>query len=137
MPINRAYIEKLILDIRRSMDAVVSLTAKPYGSMTEVEKYAVGYHLIVIAEALIAMVVHVARRVFNEEVESPIHALRVLRDRGLILGEEYSDLLSFLKLRNLLVHRYWIIDDGKIYDSVKGDFKSIVKLLERVAQHVG
>jgi len=105
--------------------------------MTDAERYAVRYHLIVIAEALIAMVVHVARRVFGEEVESSMHALRVLRDRGLVSDEEYRDLLSFIRLRNLLVHRYWVIDDKKIYDSIKSDFKNIIRFIERVVGYVG
>gem|GEM_PF-1920636 len=45
--------------------------------MNTVEKYAIRYHLIVIAEALIALALHIARRMFNTRPETPIHALQV------------------------------------------------------------
>jgi len=137
VPINKVYVERLVSDIRKSIDIISSLAAKPYELMTDVEKYAVRYHLIVIGEALIAMAVHVARRAFGEEVESSTHALRILRDRGLALDEEYRDLVNFIRLRNLLVYRYWVIDDKKIYDSVKSDFKNIARFVERAVRYVG
>ncbi|MBS7620798.1 DUF86 domain-containing protein [Candidatus Bathyarchaeota archaeon] len=30
-----------------------------------------------------------------------------------------------VRLRNLLVHRYWIIDDNQVYNAIKGDFKAV------------
>jgi uncharacterized protein YutE (UPF0331/DUF86 family) len=41
-----------------------------------------------------------------------------------------------IRLRNLLVHRYWIIDDRKIYEDVRKDFKNVLSFLEKVANHV-
>ena len=78
--------------------------------MNTVEKYAIRYHLIVIAEALIALALHIARRMFNTRPETPIHALQVLRDNQLLIGDEYRDVVNIVKLRNLLIHRYWTID---------------------------
>jgi len=37
-----------------------------------------------------------------------------------------------VRLRNLLTHRYWIIDDNQVYNSIKNDFKSVNKFLESV-----
>jgi len=135
--VNKVYIERLVLDIKKSIDIVSNLVAKPYELTSDVERYAVRYHLIVIAEALMAMAMHVARRAFGEEVESPTHALRVLKDRGLASDEEYGDVLNFIRLRNLLVHRYWVVDDKKIYDGVKSDFRNITRFIERVVKYVG
>ena len=45
------------------------------------------------------------------------------------------DIVSLFKLRNLLVHRYWIIDDEKIYHNVKRDFKNILDFIERVVSN--
>lgn len=55
--VNRAYIERLALDVKRSVAIVKELTSKPYEATSEVEKYAVRYHLIVIAEAVMAMAI--------------------------------------------------------------------------------
>jgi len=95
--------------------------------MSEAERYAVRYHIVAVAEAVVALALHVARRLYSEEPETPIHAITILRDKGLIEGDVYKDLVRFVRLRNLLVHRYWIVDDEKIYRDVKGGFKSVLR----------
>jgi uncharacterized protein YutE (UPF0331/DUF86 family) len=130
--IDKTFIEKLVLDVRRSIDIILSYTSKPYDIMSEAERYAVRYHLVVVAEAVVAFALHIARRLYGEEPETPMHAIAILRDRGLIEDNVYKDLVRFMKLRNLLVHRYWIVDDEKIYRDVKDDFRSVRRLIERV-----
>jgi len=39
-----------------------------------------------------------------------------------------KDLIKIMRLRNLLVHRYWIIDDAEVYDSAKKDFGCVDKV---------
>ena len=131
--INREYIHKLIQEINKTISAIIDATNKPYDRVNTVEKYAIRYHLIVIAEALIALALHIARRMFNTRPETPIHALQVLRDNQLLIGDEYRDVVNIVKLRNLLIHRYWMIDDEKIYNTVKKDFKNIQRFLKRIS----
>jgi len=131
--INREYIHKLIQEINETISAIIDATNKPYDRVNTVEKYAIRYHLIVIAEALIALALHIARRMFNTRPETPIHALQVLRDNQLLIGDEYRDVVNIVKLRNLLIHRYWTIDDEKIYNTVKKDFKNIRRFLKRIS----
>ncbi len=131
--INREYIHKLIQEINKTISAIIDATNKPYDRVNTVEKYAIRYHLIVIAEALIALALHIARRMFNTRPETPIHALQVLRDNQLLIGDEYRDVVNIVKLRNLLIHRYWTIDDEKIYNTVKKDFKNIQRFLKRIS----
>ncbi|MEM0376852.1 MAG: HepT-like ribonuclease domain-containing protein [Thermofilum sp.] len=135
--VNRAYVERLVSDIEKSISTILSYTSKPYGEMSEAERYAVRYNLIVAAEALAALAVHLARRLYSEEPETPTHALTVLRDRGLLTEPEREDLVRLTRLRNLLVHRYWVVDDERIYASVKKDFKSLRSFIERLRERVG
>lgn len=136
MVVNRAYIAKLVSDIRHAIKSVLACTDKPFDSMSEAEVYAVRYHLVVIAEALTALSLHIARRLFEEEPETPIHALIILRNKGMMDDEEYHDFLNLVKLRNLLVHRYWVIDDRRIYEAVRKDFKKLLSFVDRVIEHV-
>ncbi len=116
--IDRLYVEKLLSEIEDAIKDVEHFTSKSFDNTTEAERYAV-YSLIVMAEALVSLCIHIARRVYEEKPETPLHCYRVLRDKGLLSSEEFDDFVKFLKLRNLLVHKYWIIDDKKIFDSVK------------------
>lgn len=41
------------------------------------------------------------------------------------------------KLRNLLVHRYWVIDDRKVMSSVRENFKCVERFLKWVEERYG
>lgn len=134
--VNKTYVEELISDIRKSIEDIINYTVKPYRATSEAERYAARYCLIVMVEALMALSLHIVRRVFNVESETPFHAFRTLKDKDLISTEECDELLKLIRLRNLLVHRYWVVDDEKIYRNVKGDFRSVLNLIERIQKVV-
>lgn len=136
MSINREYTRKLQDDIKDSISFINEVVGKPYSALSSTEKYAIRYSLITIAEALTALAVHIVRRALNKEPETPIHALRIIRDEGLISEDECENLEKLIKLRNLLVHRYRVIDDKKIYDSIKEDLKTLIKIVERILRNV-
>ena len=135
--VDKDYVKKLVDDIRSAIDEIVSFCSKPFEELSVADRYAIRYCLIVVVEALIALALHIARRAFGEKPETPIHALRVLRDRGLVTPSECSDLEKLVRLRNLLVHRYWVIDDRKIYDSVRRDFRSVQRFIDRLQRALG
>jgi len=134
--INRAYVKRLASDIEGSIEAVLRYTSRPYEGVSEAERYAVRYNIIVIAEAIAALAIHTARRLYSEEPETTLHALLILRRRGLLTGLEYEDLARLIRLRNLLVRRYWTIDDERIYAGVKSDFESVKNFLKRLREYV-
>jgi len=45
-----------------------------------------------------------------------------------------KDLIAITRLRNLLTHRYWTIDDKQVYDSIKNNFTSVDEFLKSVKQ---
>jgi len=62
-----------------------------------------------------------------------VQTLRLLADRGLITGEELGDFAKLVRLRNLVVHGYWVVDDKRICDSVRRNFRRIVDFTERIS----
>lgn len=96
------------------------------------KKSEVRYYIIVLVEALMALDYHIARKAYRLEPHTPIQTLRLLADRGLISNDELDDFIKLVKLRNLIVHRYWIIDDKRIYENVKEDFRKVVSFIERI-----
>ena len=56
-----------------SKNIISNIVNKPYSKLSSIEKYAVRYHIIVIAEALIALILHVVRRKYGLQPETPIH----------------------------------------------------------------
>ena len=46
--------------------------------------------------------------------------------------EEFGELVKLVKLRNLLVHRYWVVNDKRLYDEAGRDFRRVKEFLKRV-----
>jgi len=130
--VSREYVLKLASEAKSSMVFVLKIVEKPFEALSEAERYAMRYHLIAIAEALASMALHVCRNLLDQRPETPIHAFKLLAERGVISDEVFVELSKFVRLRNLLVHRYWVVDDEKIYESIKGDFKCVEEFLENV-----
>lgn len=137
MNVNKSFVIKLVSEIRESISKIMTFTSKSFEDISDTEKYAIRYHLIVVAEALASLAIHIVRRSFNKEPETPIHAFYILREKEFIEDRVLEDLYRLWRLRNLLVHRYWVIDDSKIYSSIKENFKYILTFIERVMRYVG
>jgi len=42
--------------------------------------------------------------------------------------------LHLFGLRNISIHRYWSVDDEKVYEAVKADFRCVEELLSKVRE---
>ncbi|MFH2110831.1 MAG: HepT-like ribonuclease domain-containing protein [Candidatus Bathyarchaeota archaeon] len=63
---------------------------------------------------------HLLSRLFDERAEGYADCFKRLGERKAIAEELAGRLASAARLRNLLVHRYWEIDDRRVYSSIKG-----------------
>lgn len=131
--IDREFVKKLVRDIREAIDVIAEDASKPFEELSRAERSEIRYYIIVLVEALTALAYHIARRAYGLEPQTPVQTLRLLADRGLITGEELGDFVKLVRLRNLVVHRYWVVDDKRIYDSVRRNFRRIVDFTERIS----
>ncbi len=74
--------------------------------ISNAERYAIRYDLIVVAEALTSLCIYLARGVCGEKLEAHIHCHRIIRDRNLVSSEEFGNFIKSSRLRNLLMIRY-------------------------------
>jgi uncharacterized protein YutE (UPF0331/DUF86 family) len=81
------------------------------------------------------MCLHVATEDFGYEPESYSDCFTYLQNKGIIICAE--DLVKMIRLRNLLVHRYWIVDDLKVYASIEKNFKCTEDLLKASGERYG
>ena len=133
MRVSREYVSRMASEARSSIAFVLKMVERPFEALSEAEKYAIRYHLISLnhhsgGRGLHAL--HLCRNLLNRRPETPIHAFRLLAERGLISNEASMELSELVKLRNLLVHRYWVIDDEKVYESIKRDFRCVEEFIE-------
>ncbi len=137
MGVDRERIKRFISEIRGAISFISKCSERPFEELTDSDKYAIRYNIIVIAEAISAIALHICRNIYGLEPETPIHALKLLADKNLIQRSLFEELVKIIKLRNLLVHRYWVIDDKIIYDAIKKDFKYVEEFIKRVLLLVG
>jgi uncharacterized protein YutE (UPF0331/DUF86 family) len=135
--VDRERVKKLISEIRNAILFISRCSKRPFEELTDSDKYAIRYNIIVIAEAISAIALHICRNIYDLEPETPTHALKLLADRGFIPRSVSEELVKIIRLRNLLVHRYWVIDDKIIYDVVKKNFRYVEEFIERVWLFVG
>ena len=57
------------------------------------------------------------------EPESYSDCIAYLRDKEIVGCAE--DLIKIIRMRDLLVYRYWFVDDFRVYSSVKENFKCV------------
>ena len=131
MPVDVSQIKQRITEVLDAKAELKRLTMKPYAELNIEEKYAIRYHVIVLAEALGSVCLHVAKEDLQQEPLSYSECFRLLDEEG--ISDNYAkELTALVRLRNLLTHRYRIIDDNQVYNSIKNDFKSVNKFLESV-----
>jgi len=64
MPVNVDHLKQRISEILETRDELKRLTLKPYTELSMNEKYAIRYHIIVLAEALGSLCLQIAAEVF-------------------------------------------------------------------------
>ncbi|MCD6095145.1 MAG: DUF86 domain-containing protein [Thermoprotei archaeon] len=135
--IDKEYLRKLINDIEEAINIILEDTSKPFEMLIRSERSEVRYYIVVLVEALIALCYHIIRRKYGVKPMTPFQTFNVLVEKHLIKPDEFDDFVKLVRLRNLLVHRYWIVNDKLIYDNIKKNFSKVKSFLERVRHEFG
>ena len=136
MPVNVEYLRSHIREIRRIMQRLMrSVSGRPFRSLNEDERFSLRYQIIMLAETLGSPCLHIALDDLGEEPDSYSDRLQLLQSHG--LAGTVKDLVGIVRLRNLLVHRYWEIDDEKVYKAIRGNFGELKKFIEQVEEKYG
>jgi len=135
--IDRDYVRKLLSDVEEAVSVILEDCSKPFEALSRAEKSEVRYYIVVLVEAVTALAYHIARNLYGIEPRTPIQTLRLLADRGLINHDELEDMVRLVRLRNLIVHRYWVVNDRIIYENVKKNFKYVRSFVERIRNALG
>jgi uncharacterized protein YutE (UPF0331/DUF86 family) len=86
-----------------------------------------------VVEALADLAVAILEKDFGVAVESYREAFLRLAEKGVINAEIAQSMVRLAVLRNIIVHRYWSVDDMSIYNDVR---RSGVEVVERFIEEV-
>ena len=132
MPVDLDVIRSRVSDIKASIQELYRLTSKRYNELSIDEKYSMRYNIIVLVEVLVALCSHIALEDLGKVPRSYRESVRILAEYLNIPCIE--DLEALVGLRNLLIHRYQVILDEKIYSFIREDFKCLHRLIEEVME---
>lgn len=120
-------------EARGAINDALRIASRRFEELGDEEIWALRYQLIVLVEALASMCIKFARATWGRVFTSYRECLReVDRRLGTGCGEALAALVG---LRNLLVHRYFAVDDRKVYDAVKGDFRCVLEFIKKVEEN--
>lgn len=134
MPLDKDLTSKKIADIRFSISEISRITSKPFKDLSIDEKYSLRYNIVVLVEALIALCTHIAIEHHNYKPATYRESIRTVAERLSIPCTKNIEAL--VGLRNLLIHRYWIIDDEEIYKNTKQNFACLENLLKKIEEEL-
>jgi len=83
------------------------------------------YRLLVAIEAALALCYHVTAKRLHKVPEEYAECFAMLKEAGVISGELTGRLQQMAKFRNLLVHMYWKIDYGRVYDAIQQNLEDL------------
>ena len=93
-------------------------------------------HLLLRAiEATANICSHIAARKLQKGVESPAECFELLEKEKLINKNLSTSLRRMARFRNILVHRYWEVDERKVYQYAKENLVDFEKFIEIVSKN--
>ena len=130
MVLNRDLINERISEVNEAIKLLKELIAKPYEKLSKYEKLSMRYLVIQLVEASASICLHLLIELLEDHARGYPECFIKLGEHKVIPEKLAKKLSHAARLRNLLVHRYWEIDDHKVYNAVQSglnDFKEFIK----------
>lgn len=138
MAVNKEKIITLVAEIekaKRQLEEYVALGEPAILGSSE-RLNSLKYLFVVAIEACVDICQHFSAKLFSEVPESYSKCFEILSKRGVItesLAEQMGDLARF---RNLLIHRYWGVDDKRVVQHLKR-IETFDRFVRDVAAYIG
>jgi len=135
MTLNQELIRSRCQEISESLvrlESIVEKTKESFLNDRDAQDIA-SYRLLVAIEAALNLCYHIAAKRLKKVPEDYSECFAILSEAGIIPIELSERLQKTARFRNLLVHMYWKIDYGIVYDIIKHDTKDIRRFSELVA----
>jgi len=130
--VNEELIEARIREMNDAMGLLKRITSTGFEDLSIYERLSLRYLVIQLVEAASGICLHVLMDAYNERAEGYPECFIRLGEKGFMPEGLARRLALAARLRNLLVHRYWTIDDRKVYESVRRGLRDFEDFLRYV-----
>lgn len=88
-------------------------------------------------EATGGICLHITAKKMQKGAENIAQCFEILREGNLVDEALCSDLIKMARFRNLLIHKYWAIDEKRVYEYAKNNLGDFEKFTASVAAMLG
>ena len=90
------------------------------------------YRLLIAIEAALSICYHIASKQLKKVPENYADCFQLLGDAGLIPLDLSANLQQMARFRNLLVHVYWEVEEGVVYDIIRSHLRDLRQYCQAV-----
>lgn len=135
--LNEEMVKTRAQEIRENLEKVRRYTALPDEDFWADERnlYTIMHLLLMSIEATAALCSHILARVARRAPASYAECFEGLRGLDVLDDELAGSLVQMARFRNLLVHRYWEIDEARVLRYARenlGDFEAFLEAVGRL-----
>lgn len=99
-------------------------------------RFALRYSIMLMVEALADLAVAILEKDFQVAPRSYREAFTLLAEKGVVAAESASRMERLAALRNMIVNRYWAVDDARVYREAKeGGLEAVRAFIEEVGRY--
>ncbi len=127
------------MSLRQNIEKIQKLAALPDEQFWSNELYidSAKLHLIQAIEDVASICTHLMARVGGVAPSAYPECFASLHQRGIIDETLAQRLQAMARFRNLLVHRYWQIDDRQVLRVAREDIGDLDEFLRQVGAYIG
>ena len=100
------------------------------------DRFALRYAIVLIVEALADLAIAILEKDFNVVPSGYREAFLLLAEKGVVGAELAGWMERMSALRNIIVHRYWVVDDARIYrEAREGGLEAVEAFIREVERY--
>lgn len=136
MPVDRERILRLLGEVKKALGVLREFQKEEKERLLGDLKLlgSVKYYFIVAIEGCADVGNHILSREYWSTPESYADIFSALGQKGVIPPSLAQELVNMAKLRNLLVHLYWKVDDERLYTILQSHLQDIDEFVSYIAQ---
>ncbi len=135
MNLNQDLIREKCQEIEESLrrlERIKKNTKEEFLSDPDVQDIA-SYRLLVAIEAALSLCYHISAKQLKKIPEDYAGCFSLLAEAAIIPGDLSERLQKMARFRNLLVHMYWKVDYGVLYDLIQCELDDLRHFSGRIA----
>lgn len=131
---------KLIEEAEQSLKVLESISSLSWDNFfSDIRnRYTLRMAVVEVVESLVAASVRILREVKGEARQMGyVEVAKRLLDEKILAPSEADAFERLIRLRNIIIHRYWEVDDRRIYEEARGSGAgSIKRIIKRLKDYV-